>query len=200
MTLNNAKRFSKFLTRFYNRMQKKIVLDTKIKKCKKCPGLNRNGTENAPGYGNICSPIFFVGQSLCDMCRLTQIPFTRGSGDLLDEAFFAVGKIKSDFFTTNVVHCHPSGNRPSKPQEILNCRMFLIAELELVKPKAIVTLGGDAKSAINKLVESGELSLLEKVDIINVYHPAYFKHCYSPKKERNWVSDLVEVINDYSSL
>ena len=65
-------------------------LKTNIKSCNLCQGLNSEelGTLNAPGYGDINSKVVFIGQSLCGKpCIEAQIPFTGGSGKLLDQAF-----------------------------------------------------------------------------------------------------------------
>jgi uracil-DNA glycosylase family 4 len=41
----------------------------------------------------------------------TQVPFTGGSGRLIDDALALAGMPKNSIFITNVVHCHPPGNR-----------------------------------------------------------------------------------------
>lgn len=120
-------------------------LASAIRSCRACPGLNVSGlTESAPAYGDPSSPIVFVGQSLCRACMASQIPFTGGSGRLLDAALEKAGASKQLVFTTNVVHCHPPKNRPSKPHEIANCSPFLVTELSLVAPELVVGLGRDA--------------------------------------------------------
>lgn len=77
-------------------------------------------------------------------CIETQIPFTDGSGRLLDEAFAAAGLEKSETFVTNVVRCHPPGNRASQPHEIANCADHLADELRILHPRLIIGLGHDA--------------------------------------------------------
>jgi uracil-DNA glycosylase len=120
-------------------------LASSIRSCRACPGMNVSGsTESSPAYGDPSSPIVFVGQSLCRACMVSQIPFTGGSGRLLDAALEKAGVSKRLVFTTNVVHCHPPKNRPSKPYEIANCSPFLAAELSLVAPELVVGLGRDA--------------------------------------------------------
>lgn len=122
-------------------------LASSIRSCRACPGMNVSGsTESSPAYGDPFSPIVFVGQSLCRACMASQIPFTGGSGRLLDAALEKAGVSKRLVFTTNVVHCHPPKNRPSKPHEISNCSPFLSAELSLVAPELVVGLGRDACS------------------------------------------------------
>lgn len=88
-----------------------------IKSCDLCVGLNSEklGTENAPGYGNINSKVVLIGQSLCGKpCIEAQIPFTGGSGKLLDQAFEEANVCKKEIYITNVVKCHPPNNRKSE--------------------------------------------------------------------------------------
>lgn len=106
-------------------------------------------TEAAPGWGWLNSPVAIVGQSLCEQCMEPQEPFYQGSGDMLEASFAVAGCDKADMFITNVVHCHPPGNRQSHPHEILNCSAYLFRELEIVRPRLVVGLGGDAKRLLS---------------------------------------------------
>lgn len=126
-----------------------------VRECRKCPGLNiPMETEAAPGYGDLNSPVMLVGQSLCKPCMASQVPFTRGSGRLIDMALVMAQTNKKELFTTNVVHCHPPQNRPSLEHEKINCRPFLEQECRLVKPILIICLGKDAKEAITSIVNN----------------------------------------------
>ena len=49
----------------------------------------------------------------------------------------------------SVVHCHPPGDRPSKRHEIDNCVPFLHEELDVVSPRLIIGLGGDAENVLS---------------------------------------------------
>lgn len=156
-----------------------------IRSCRACPGMNVSGsTESSPAYGDPTSPIVFVGQSLCHACMASQIPFTGGSGRLLDAALEKAGVTKRLVFTTNVVHCHPPKNRPSKPHEILNCSPFLAAELSCVAPKLVVGLGRDACTWLSRHYsraswewspQNPEISRGEgaKIGLFYAQHPAY---------------------------
>ena len=122
------------------------ALAHQVRTCQRCPGLNEPGiTEAAPGYGDPASPVVIVGQSLCCLCMQTQVPFTGGSGRLLDQAFDLASVCKEQLYITNVVHCHPPDNRPSRPEEIENCSEYLCRELEIVRPKLVIGLGKDAR-------------------------------------------------------
>jgi uracil-DNA glycosylase family 4 len=123
-----------------------------VRSCSRCPGMNIDGlTQSAPGFGSETSRVIFVGQSLCGPCMHTQIPFTGGSGRILDQCLAHAGITKRDVFTTNVVHCHPPNNRASQPYEVLNCAEYLRRELALLQNAIlVVTLGRDARTALER--------------------------------------------------
>ena len=200
--MDNTKR----LATFYSRSARKVELDKEIKSCSLCEGLNIPGeTESAPGYGNVMSPVMFIGQSLCTKCMDTQIPFTRGSGDILDEVFWSMGKNKYDYFVTNVVHCHPPGNRASAAGEIVNCSEFLVREISLIKPELIIALGKDAKTSLSRLdivFPPREFNVFptrvfgRKASIVWIKHPAYFLYKNDPKGKKLYMKKLKEILSD----
>jgi uracil-DNA glycosylase family 4 len=166
-------------------------LKEEIRVCKRCKGLNIKAvTESASGIGSLNAKIMIVGQSLCTQCMHTGIPFTRGSGDLIDYALVVVGLSRNDVFITNVVHCHPINNRKSTEEEVDNCRDFLNKEIELVGPRIIVTLGKDAKE--NVLVKD----IGKGIRIVNLTHPAYAMR-KGKSTSKKWVLDLVEILYEY---
>lgn len=168
------------------------VLNKKIMSCRKCPGLNiPKETMAAPGYGDLNAELMVVGQSLHSYNPKTpdqQIPFvgpveSRDSGKILYKALEMAGYSfeKKNLFITNVVHCHPPGNRPSTDKERNNCAHFLGEELNLVQPKIILALGKDARDwfslqapSTGKLVQYLPLSFsYYKTDYIVAHHPSY---------------------------
>ena len=171
-----------------------------IKACGLCEGLNSKelGTDNAPGYGNINSKVVFIGQSLCGKpCIEAQIPFTGGSGKLLDQAFEEASVSKKNIYITNVVKCHPSNNRKSEEKEISNCTPYLKQELKWVLPDHIICLGKDAWGFFNKSIASPcfkEVKMNGKITTIHfVYHPSFIKR--KPKKEQEiYISSIAEII------
>lgn len=125
-------------------------LAVEIAACQRCPGLNVPGvTASAPGYGSHTSPVMLVGQSLCKACmKAPPEPFRGGSEWLITRALERTGRVKSDLFVTNVVHCHPPDDRASRDYEKANCARFLRRELALVGPSLAVGLGDDARDAL----------------------------------------------------
>lgn len=152
-----------------------------IRACRRCPGMNIRGeTESAPGYGSEDARVVIVGQSLCAPCMATQVPFTGGSGLLLDRCFEYANVAKSQLFTTNVVHCHPPHNRPSLPHEVQNCVEYLKREIALLAgARLIVALGRDAQALLRR--EMPDLNWISKPEELTarglngfaVAHPAF---------------------------
>ena len=175
------------------------LLNKQIKSCGLCDGLNsiQLGTQNAPGYGNTESRIVLIGQSLCGKpCIEAQVPFTGGSGKLLDDAFVKAGVKKEELYTTNVVKCHPPKNRKSKENEIENCTQYLRKELKWIRPKQIICLGKDAWAYFNRSIGSpcqkNVLMNGEMTTIHFVYHPSYIRR--KPKHEREEYIDYIATV------
>ncbi|AYM43072.1 uracil-DNA glycosylase [[Mycobacterium] chelonae subsp. gwanakae] len=189
-----------------SRRRLKIVLDDAIKRCRRCEGLNISGvTESAPGYGCLTSPVALVGQSLCEKCMDTQIPFTEGSGDLIDAGISSARRKKKDVFISNAVHCHPPKNRVSHQYEIVNCSPFLHRELEIVRPRLVITLGRDAERVLRFFYPRARVAeppfepprgrLPKGVPyVVNAMHPSWIQRQHNDELEEQYVSDLAAAI------
>jgi len=171
-----------------------------IKSCKQCDGLNsvELGTENAPGYGNKNSKIVFIGQSLCGKpCIDAQIPFTGGSGKILDQAFQKANILKHDIYITNVVKCHPVNNRKSHDHEITNCSPYLKTELDWIRPEAIVCLGKDAWNYFDEGIAKPSVETFDlngkPTSIHYVYHPSYIMK-QALAKRQHYIDYIAQVI------
>ena len=174
----------------FSKSRKYKRIATKILNCRLCKDLNIRGvTSSAPGWGNLNASIMFVGQSLCTQCMSTQIPFTERSGYYIDAVLTLLNLHRRDVFITNVVHCHPPGNRASKDYEIRNCLDYLKAEIKIVEPEIIVSLGKSARLTIEKL----KLNCKH----LPVQHPASF--LYSGKAGVvDWIINLVKELLRYA--
>lgn len=75
-------------------------------------------------------------------------PFVGRAGQLLDKMLAAIGLTEADVHITNIVYWRPPGNRTPTPQEAQICRPFLDRQMELVAPKAVLTLGGPATTGV----------------------------------------------------
>lgn len=188
-------------------------LNTELRACRKCSGLHIDcETPYAPGYGDIHSSVVLVGQSLHAYNPETtiQIPFVGpagkyDSGSLLREAISEVGIDYVDLFTTNAVHCHPSGNRASTANEMKHCRKFLEAELHIVRPNLIVCLGHSAQVQVRSLgirvastmgkVKSTHSRICKKrVRTVWIYHPAYLLRKGDKEETVKWKKNIGKIL------
>jgi uracil-DNA glycosylase len=71
-------------------------------------------------------------------------PFVGQSGKLLDRMLATIGLQRGSVYITNVVYWRPPGNRSPTQAEIAACQPFLERQIDLLKPKVIVFLGGIA--------------------------------------------------------
>jgi DNA polymerase len=168
----------------YAKAVKKKSLDAQILKCRKCPGLNiKRLTECACGWGDLNSPIFFIGQSLHKPGVVSGLPFILGSGYMLDAALRLSGLLRKDIFISNTIHCHPERNRASTEEERKNCEPYLWQELDIVQPKLIIALGNDAKAFID---QPRLWTKQVPPKIVKVKHPASFAYS-EPEGRYGWI-------------
>lgn len=76
------------------------------------------------------------------------IPFVGRSGDILDRLLRECGLSREQIYITNILKCHPPGNRDPKEDEKEACFPYLKYETFLLKPKIIVCLGRVAAQRI----------------------------------------------------
>src|SRR5207245_6622442 len=67
-------------------------------------------------------------------------PFVGSAGKILDKALAAARLPRSSVFITNIVKCRPPANRGPRSDEIETCRPYLMTQIAIVRPKALVTL------------------------------------------------------------
>jgi DNA polymerase len=122
--------------------------------CQACH-LWKIGTQTVFGEGKQTSTVMFVGEQPGDKEDLTGHPFVGPAGALLDKALAEAGIDRSKVYVTNVVKhfkWEPRGKRRihKKPNaaEITACRPWLQAEIDVVKPRAIICLGSTAAQAV----------------------------------------------------
>lgn len=122
--------------------------------CRACD-LWRRGTQTVFGEGAPGARAMFVGEQPGNDEDLEGRPFVGPAGKLLDKALQTAGIDRSQVYVTNVVKhfkWEPRGKRRihAKPNavEIAACVPWLEAELELVRPLALVCLGATAAQAL----------------------------------------------------
>ena len=96
------------------------------------------------GVGRADADLMFVGEGPGEQEDLRGEPFVGRAGQLLTQLIEGIGLARADVYIANVVKCRPPGNRDPQPDEIEACAPWLDRQLELIRPRVIVTLGNFA--------------------------------------------------------
>ena len=146
--------------------------------CTRCP-LAEGRTQVVFGVGDPEADLLFVGEGPGREEDLAGEPFVGRSGKLLDRLMAEeIGVTRSSCYIANVVKCRPPNNRNPAPAEIAACRPYLEAQIELIKPAVVVTLGNfatqlllDTTDGIRRL--RGSVYPYGSAHLVPTYHPAY---------------------------
>lgn len=151
------------------------AIAAEINACARCK-LHKERTNAVPGSGAERADIFFIGEGPGAQEDQDGLPFVGRSGQFLDELLESIGMNRDEVFITNVVKCRPPGNRGPRAAEVQACGRYLERQLELVRPRLIVTLG---RFAMERFFTDGRISEIhgqprrvDGVAILPLYHPA----------------------------
>ena len=157
-----------------------IALYREVQACKLCP-LHETRTRVVFGNGNADADLMFVGEAPGMHEDQQGIPFVGRAGRLLDELLREVGLSREQVFVCNVLKSRPPGNRDPQPDEISACRPYLDAQVELIEPRVICTLGNFATKLLTRSQRGitgvhGRAQVHElggrTVRVFPLYHPA----------------------------
>ncbi|MBI3327971.1 MAG: uracil-DNA glycosylase [Nitrospinae bacterium] len=111
-----------------------------IKDCQKC-ALAASRTQVVFGDGNPQAEIMFVGEAPGYYEDRQGKPFVGAAGKLLDQLLGEIGISRADVYIANVIKCRPPENRNPRAEEVESCKPYLLAQIEMIHPKVICTLG-----------------------------------------------------------
>jgi uracil-DNA glycosylase len=159
--------------------QKLKYLKGLITECKKCP-LSKTATHPVPGAGNSEAKIVIIGEAPGFFEDQQGLPFVGNSGKLLDKLLNSIKLKREEVFICNILKHRPPENRDPLPSEIEVCTPYLKAQLQVIKPKIIITLG---RYAMNYFLPDKSISQIHgqinnlswqgiDLTLIPVYHPS----------------------------
>jgi DNA polymerase len=160
-------------------------LREQVLNCPVCKRQIKPGKQIVFGSGNLNAGIFFCGEAPGPEEENTGQPFVGQAGQLLDRIILAMGLKREQVYLANVLNWRPEteggeGNRPPSASEMEFCMPYLRAQIDIVKPKLIVALGGSAVQAL--LGESrkfsvtrnrGEWHEFQGIPTLITFHPTY---------------------------
>src|SRR5205814_5863992 len=118
--------------------------------CVKCPHLASSRKNVVFGVGSIDAQLMFVGEAPGADEDQQGEPFVGKAGQLLTRIIQTTGLQRGDVYIANILKCRPdtpgqgSGNRKPTPEEMQTCIPFLHEQIDLVRPRVLVALGGTA--------------------------------------------------------
>jgi uracil-DNA glycosylase len=122
------------------------LMNLKLENCTFC-NLSTTRTQVVKGRGSHHPLIMFLGECPGKEEDLSGKPFVGKAGQLLSRIIKVLGLTEDEVYISNCVKCRAfEGNRNCKPteSEMASCRVWLEAEISMLKPKLIVLLGATA--------------------------------------------------------
>lgn len=148
-----------------------------VKNCQKCP-LYKSRTHLVFGKGNPKTKLMLIGEAPGREEDLRGEPFVGAAGKLLTTLLNEVGIKREEIYITNILKCRPPRNRDPLPEEIDTCIPILRAQIQIISPEIICTLG---KFATQVLLNTKEgitqlrgklLKFKEEILLVPTFHPA----------------------------
>jgi uracil-DNA glycosylase family 4 len=147
--------------------------------CTKCI-LSHGRTHSVPGEGPEDADIIFIGEAPGFHEDRQGRPFVGAAGKFLEELLATVDLKREDVYITNVVKCRPPGNRDPQSEEIAACKPYLDGQIDLIRPRLIVTLGRFSMqryfpgASISRI--HGQAKRVGNVIYYPMFHPAAALH------------------------
>lgn len=170
------------------------------------------------GEGDPCARLMFIGEAPGAEEDKTGRPFIGKAGQLLDKMIVAMGLRRDEVYICNVLKTRPPGNATPTGREAELCKPYLIDQVRIVNPEAIVTLGlpasktvletdatmGSLRGKFAKVAFPSDKGILKsakalhaggiEIPVMPTYHPAYLLRDYTPENRKKVWSDLLQVV------
>lgn len=142
-------------------------------RCRLCEGRART----VPGEGPSDARLVVVGEGPGRVEDETGRPFVGPAGELLTKILAAINLRREQVFICNVVKCRPPENRLPLYDEIAACVPYLHRQIEVLKPKVILAMGGTAAQTLLSTKQSlgslrNQIHRFRGIPVIVTYHPA----------------------------
>jgi len=177
-------------------------IEQHILACAQCP---LSLTRNLPvmGRGSQEADIMVIAEAPGAQEDQQGIPFVGRSGEILDRLLQDCGLSREEIYITNILKCHPPGNREPKEEEKEACFPYLKYETFLLKPKIIVCLGRVAAQRIIspdfKITRQHGTWTCRKDCALNAtYHPSAILR--DPSKYEETKKDFLEIVKKRDSI
>jgi DNA polymerase len=172
--------------------------------CAKCPHLAASRKNVVFGVGNLDADLMFVGEAPGADEDEQGEPFVGKAGQLLTRIIETMGLRRSDVYIGNILKCRPdtpgqtAGNRKPTPEEMQTCLPYLQEQIDLIRPKVLVALGGTAMEGLLNLTGitklRGHWHEYRGIPLMPTYHPSYLLRNQALHEKRRVWEDMLQVM------
>ena len=173
--------------------------------CQKCGHLAAARQQVVFGVGDIHSPLMFVGEAPGADEDAQGEPFVGRAGQLLTRIIQTMGFARDTVYIANILKCRPdtpgqtAGNRKPTGDEMKTCLPYLLAQIDLIRPRVIVALGATAVEGLMGRMPGitrlrGQWLTFRDTPLMPTYHPAYVLRNQSLSIKREVWEDMLKVL------
>ncbi len=167
-----------------------------IGECVRCKLCTLGRKQIVFGVGNPNADLMFVGEAPGRDEDIQGVPFVGRSGQKLTQIIEAIGLTREEVYIANVIKCRPPENRNPEPDEVEQCEPFLFRQIDIIKPKVIVTLGTFAAKSLLRSAEPisrlrGRVFEYRGAKLVPTFHPAFLLR--NPSCRRDVWEDMKKV-------
>lgn len=149
--------------------------------------------------GDPDAALMFVGEAPGEEEDRQGIPFVGRAGQLLNDMIRAMGLTREQVYIANVLKARPPNNATPTPDEAAKCGPYLLEQIEIVRPRVIVTLGNPATHYLLNTTRGitslrGTWQEFRGIPVMPTFHPAYLLRAYTPENRSKVWSDLQQVM------
>jgi len=167
--------------------------------CTRCRLHQQGRKQIVFGVGNPNAELMFIGEAPGADEDEQGEPFVGRAGQLLNNMIKAMGLRREDVYIANIIKCRPPNNRTPERDECDTCSPFLMRQIQVIRPKAIVALGAVAAKtllAVNASMSGlrGRWYDFRGTKLAVTYHPAFLLR--DPRQKKEAWKDLQMVMRE----
>lgn len=171
-------------------------LSEEIGDCRRCK-LSSGRKNIVFGEGDAEAKLMFIGEGPGRDEDMQGRPFVGEAGQILNSLINKRGWKREEVYIANIVKCRPPANREPEEDEIAACRPFVERQIEIIKPKVIMSLGKVATQSLLRIKVAisrarGNFFSFNDIPVMPTFHPAYFLR--NPKEKILTWEDSAKVL------
>ena len=170
-----------------------LQLQEIISQCHLCD-LSKSRQQSMSGLGNLNADLMIIDAYVSVSEDASNSYYAGKSGESLVKMIENVlGRKKEDVYITHAVKCKPLGSNTPSKSEFNSCKPYLYKQIEMIRPKVIMTLGEEAYHLISgddtpfEQVRGQKINFGDYV-IVPICHPQFLLR--NPSMKAKTLSDL----------